>query len=263
MDRRQFNAALMLGSLSGLVGQPAQAQQQTAAGGGPARPVIGMLIYPEMILLDLVGPLTAFNILQAEIRLIARTAEPVATDVGIGIAPTASFEVPSSGFDVLFVPGGLKGTIDAMKDQVTLDFLKSAGDQSRFVTSVCTGSLLLGAAGLLKGYNATSHWYVRDLLPLMGAATVKDRVVEDRNRITAGGVTAGIDFGLTLAARLRGEEAAKRIQLLLEYDPKPPFAAGTPDQAGSALTQDILHRRGALISEAEKAARAAGARLGI
>ena len=161
------------------------------------------------------------------------------------------------------MPGGLKGTIEAMKDSRTIDFLVSAGNSARFVTSVCTGSLLLGAAGLLKGYNATSHWYVRDLLPLMGAVTKKDRVVEDRNRITAGGVTAGIDFGLTLAARLKGEDTAKRIQLLIEYDPKPPFAAGTPEQAGAAISDDILDRRGALIREAEQVARAAGAKLGI
>ncbi|MBV9566278.1 MAG: DJ-1/PfpI family protein [Bradyrhizobium sp.] len=262
MDRRQFNATLMMGSLAGLLAPTVNAQQ-TAAGTGPAKPVIGMLIYSDMILLDLVGPLTAFNILQTDVRLIAQTPEPVSTDVGLTVTPTATFDRASSALDVLFVPGGLRGTIEAMKDQATIDFLKSAGNQAHYVTSVCTGSLLLGAAGLLKGYNATSHWYVRDLLPLMGATTLKERVVEDRNRITAGGVTAGIDFGLTLAAKLRGEDAAKRIQLLLEYDPRPPFAAGTPDQAGAALTEDIRHRRGALIREAEQAARAAGGRLGI
>ena len=150
------------------------------------------------------APLTVFSILQADIRLVARSREGVRTDVGLTIQPNDSLEAAPSRFDVLFVPGGLKGTIDAMKDDRTLGFLRTAGEASDFVTSACTGSLLLGAAGLLKGYAATSRWYVRDLLPLMGATLRKDRVVEDRNRITAGGVTAGIDFGLAIAARLAG-----------------------------------------------------------
>jgi len=228
-----------------------------------AKPRIGMLIYSDMIMLDLTGPLTVFNILQADIRLVARTKEPVSTDLGLSVMPTDSFETSPSQFDVLFVPGGLKGTVDSMKDEKTIDFVRSVGGSSRYVTSVCTGSLLLGAAGLLKGYDATSHWYVRDLLPLMGGFTRTDRVVEDRNRITGGGVTAGIDFGLLIAARLSGEEVAKRIQLLIEYDPKPPFAAGSPEQAGPSLADDILRRRGALIHEAEQVARAAGRKLGI
>ena len=240
MDRRQFNATLIAGSLANLLAPAAHAQQ---APSGAKRPLIGMLIYPGMILLDLVGPLTVFNIMQADIRLIAASVTPVSTDVGIPVMPTDTFETPPSVFDVLFVPGGLKGTIESMRDQRAVDFVAAAGQSARFVTSVCTGSLLLGAAGLLKGYKATSHWYVRDLLPLMGATTVKDRVVEDRNRITAGGVTAGIDFGLTLAARLKGEETAKRIDLLIEYDPQPPFAAGTPEQAGADVTNAVLQQR--------------------
>jgi putative intracellular protease/amidase len=260
MDRREFNTGVTASSLVGMSVSAANAEQTSP---GSARPVIGMLIHPDMILLDLTGPLTVFSIMQADIRLIGKTKAPVPTDVGVPVTPTDSFESASSNFDVLFVPGGLRGTIDAMKDQRTLDYVKLAGESAHFVTSVCTGSLLLGAAGLLKGYNATSHWYVRDLLPLMGATASKDRVVEHRNRITAGGVTAGIDFGLTLAARLKGEEAAKRIELLIEYDAKPPFAAGTPDQAGPAITEDILRRRGPLIREAEQVARAAGTRLGI
>jgi len=260
MDRREFNAALVASSLAGLFVPAVRAEQPAA---GPARPLIGMIVYSDMILLDLVGPLTAFNVMQADVRLIARTKEAVRTDVGLAVPPTDTFDTAPSGLDILFVPGGLKGTIESMKDQRAIDFLASAGNSARFVTSVCTGSLLLGAAGLLKGYNATSHWYVRDLLPLMGAVTKKDRVVEDRNRITAGGVTAGIDFGLTLVARLKGEDTAKRIQLLIEYDPKPPFAAGTPEQTGPAISEDIRRRREALIREAEQAALAAGARLGI
>jgi transcriptional regulator GlxA family with amidase domain len=150
-----------------------------------------------------------------------------------------------------------------MKDQATVDFLKARGEGSRFVTSVCTGSLLLGAAGLLKGYSATSHWYVRDLLPLTGATLQKDRVVEDRNRITAGGVTAGLDFALAVAAKLTSEDTARRIQLVLEYDPKPPFDAGSPERAGVTISGEILKRRGALIQEAELASKTAATKMNL
>lgn len=257
MDRREFNTALGAAALAGLFATEAQAQQPSAA----RRPVIGMVVHPDMILLDLTGPLTAFNILQTEVHLIGKTKQPVTTDVGLPVTPTDSFESAPEVLDVLFVPGGLKGTVDAMKDTQTVDFLKSRGERARFVTSVCTGSLLLGAAGLLKGYSATSHWYVRELLPLMGATLKKERVVEDRNRITAGGVTAGLDFALTIGARLAGDEAARRVQLLLEYDPKPPFDAGSPERAGAAISDVILQRRGALIGEAAAAAKDAGAKI--
>ena len=260
MDRRGFNTALLASSVSGFFASPALAGQNSA---GSARLVIGMLVHSDMILLDLVGPLTVFSMLQADVRLIARTAEPVRTDVGILVAPNSTFGAAPENLDVLFVPGGLKGTLSAMQDQPTLEFLKLVGERSRFVTSVCTGSLLLGAAGLLRDYRATSHWYVRDQLPLMGATLQKDRVVQDRNRITAGGVTAGIDFGLTVAAALVGEEQAKRIQLLIEYNPKPPFSAGSPEEAGQALSEDALRRRDGIIRQVEQVTRAAGARLGI
>jgi len=259
MNRRELSALLAAPSLAGFLSIPANAQQTSPS----AKATIGMLIHPDMILMDLVAPLTAFNIMQADIRLIARSRQPVLTDVGLPVTPTDDLTSAPDAFDVLFVPGGLKGTIDAMKDEQTLSFLKSRGEASRFVTSVCTGSLLLGAAGLLKGYRATSHWYVRDLLSLMGAEVQVSRVVEDRNRITGGGVTAGLDFGLTIASKLAGEDVAKRIQLLLEYDPKPPLNSGSPELAGPALTQDILRRRQAVIAEAEGQARIAGARLKV
>ncbi|CAL77911.1 conserved hypothetical protein; putative signal peptide; putative DJ-1/PfpI family protein [Bradyrhizobium sp. ORS 278] len=260
MDRRVFNSSVLAGSLAGLLLPGAQAEQAPRSLG---KPVIGLLVYPGMILLDLTGPLTVFNIMQADVRLIAASMTPVATDVGIAVAPTHSFDAAPAELDVLFVPGGLKGTVDGMNDARTLDFVASRGELARFVTSVCTGSLLLGAAGLLKGFNATSHWYVRDLLPLMGAKMVADRVVTDRNRVTAGGVTAGIDFGLALAAKLTGEDNAKRIQLLIEYDPQPPFAAGSPERAGADSANAVLTQRGPLIRQAEQAARAAGQRLGV
>ncbi|MGJ5205289.1 DJ-1/PfpI family protein [Bradyrhizobium sp. HKCCYLR20261] len=260
MDRRVFNQALLAGSLSGLLLPGAHAEPGQRL---PGKPVIGLLVYPGVILLDLTGPLTVFNIMQADIRLIGASMAPVATDVGIAVSPSHSFETATADLDVLFVPGGLKGTVDGMNDPRTVDFVAKRGETARFVTSVCTGALLLGAAGLLKGYKATSHWYVRDLLPLMGATMVADRVVSDRNRITAGGVTAGIDFGLALAAQLTSEENAKRIQLLIEYDPQPPFAAGSPERAGVEAANAVLTQRGPLIRQAEQAARAAGSRLGV
>jgi cyclohexyl-isocyanide hydratase len=163
--------------------------------------------------------------------------------------------------DVLFVPGGLEGTAALMDDLEVLNFLATRGTRSRFVSSVCTGSLLLGAAGLLRGYDATSHWSVRDLLALMGANVKAERVVRDRNRLTGGGVTAGIDFGLELACELRGEEYARLIQLALEYNPQPPFAAGTPRQAGSALTQRLLEIRAPAIAAVKAAVIRASERL--
>ncbi|ABQ36567.1 MULTISPECIES: DJ-1/PfpI family protein [Bradyrhizobium] len=260
MDRRVFNTSLLAGSLAGLLLPGARAAETPRPA---AKPVIGLLVYPGMILLDLTGPLTVFNIMQADIHLIGASMAPVMTDVGIPVTPTHSFETAATGLDVLFVPGGLKGTVDGMNDPRTIDFVARRGETARFVTSVCTGALLLGAAGLLKGYKATSHWYVRDLLPLMGATMIADRVVSDRNRITAGGVTAGIDFGLALAAQLTDEDTARRIQLLIEYDPQPPFAAGSPERAGPEATQAVLTQRGPLIRLAEQAARAAGARIGV
>jgi len=260
MNRRDFGIALgSLPFLSSVLVQAVSAAEPPET----SKPKIGMLIYPGMILQDLVGPQTVFSILQADVRLVWKEKSPIVTDVGIALSANDTFDTCPADLDVLFVPGGLGGTIACMKDAEVIRFLASSGARARYVTSVCTGSLVLAAAGLLKGYQATSHWYVRDLLPLMGAALRTERVVEDRNRLTAGGVTSGIDFGLTLAARLSSDETAKRIQLLIEYDPKPPFAAGGPESAGPALTQQILQRRSPLIASARKEAEMARERLGI
>jgi len=202
-----------------------------------------MLVYDKMVLIDLVGPLTVFNILRSHIDLIGKTLDPVTTDVHLSVTPTATFETCRDRYDVLFVPGGLFGSIALLDDDDTLDWLADQGERAEWVTSVCTGSLVLGAAGLLKGYRATSHWGVTDLLPLMGAEISNDRVVFDRNRVTGGGATAGIDFGLALAAKLRDEETARRIQLTLEYSPAPPFVNGTPAEAGSERMEVARARR--------------------
>jgi cyclohexyl-isocyanide hydratase len=213
-----------------------------------------MLVHPDMILLDLVGPQTVFSIAMADIHLVWKNLDPVATDVGLPVTPNTTFATCPTDLDVLFVPGGLKGSVALMQDAEVLGFLADRGALARYVTSVCTGSLVLGAAGLLNGYRATSHWYVRDILPVMGALADPNRVVVDRNRITGGGVTAGLDFGLTLAAALRGGDYARRIQLLLEYAPRPPFDAGEPESAGGVLVQEVLDRRMPLIAAARSAA---------
>jgi cyclohexyl-isocyanide hydratase len=145
---------------------------------------------------------------------------------------------------VLFVPGGF-GTAAAMADAEILSFLANRAPRAKYVTSVCSGSLILGAAGLLKGYKATSHWALRDALSLFGAEPVEGRVVTDRNRITGGGVTAGIDFGLVMLAKMRGDDAARLTQLTMEYDPAPPFNAGSPAGAGPDLVKQALSFMGA------------------
>ena len=221
-----------------------------------------MLVYSDMILLDLAGPLIAFNIMQADIQLIARSSQAVMTDVGPPVTPTANFETTAKDLDVLFVPGGLKGTIAAMKDTQTVDFVREQGRAARYVTSLhrIASAWSGGAAERLSGYVPL---VCPDLLAHMGAVVRKDRVVEDRNRLTAGGVTAGIDLALTIAERVAGDELARRMQLLIEYDPRPPFDSGSPEHAGPKITEAVLARRSDLIREAETAAKAAGASMNL
>jgi cyclohexyl-isocyanide hydratase len=265
MSRRRFLQAL---AAAGLASGPAMAQGPGmphpspmhgvlgAAGAGPGRPKIAMLVYPQMVMQDLVGPLTIFNLVHAELHLVWKKHEPVITELGLPVPPSTTFADCPSRLDVLFVPGGLDGSITMMEDQEVLEFLTDRGKSARYVTSDCTGALVLGAAGLLRGYQATGHWYIRDLLSLLGATPVNARVVQDRNRITGGGVTAGIHFGLTLAARLRDREDAEWIQLVLEYAPAPPFNAGLPETAPRAVSERLRRARSPAIAVArEKAAR--------
>jgi len=199
---------------------------------------IAMLLYPGLTLLDLIGPQTVFSWF-ANIHLVWKTKDLVISDTGIGIQPSATFQTCPRELDVLFVPGGF-GQNAIMGDGEVLAFLADRGGRARCITSVCSGSLLLGAAGLLKGYRATSHWAAREGLSAFGAEPVDARVVVDRNRITGGGVTAGIDFGLVLLAKLRGDEAAKLTQLAMEYDPEPPFNSGSPRNAGPAIVEQAM-----------------------
>jgi cyclohexyl-isocyanide hydratase len=192
---------------------------------------IGFLLFPHVTQLDLTGPAQILGrVPGAQVHLVWKTTDPVPTDVGFSINPTTTFaDCPP--LDVLCVPGGF-GIEHLLDDDDTLAFLRRQGDQARWVTSVCNGSLVLGAAGLLRGYRAACHWMWRDLLPRFGALPVAARIVRDRNRISGGGVTAGIDFALALAAELAGEETAKLLQLAFEYDPQPPFDCGSPEAAG-------------------------------
>ena len=193
---------------------------------------IGFLLFPHVTQLDLTGPAQILSrIPGARVHLLWKTREPVVTDVGFSINPTTSFD-DCPPLDVLCVPGGF-GIHALFGDDETLAFLRRQGGQARYVTSVCNGALVLGAAGLLDGYRSACHWMWRDYLPRFGAVPVAERIVHDRNRISGGGVTAGIDFALSLAAELAGEETAKLLQLNFEYDPQPPFDCGSPERAGA------------------------------
>jgi len=192
---------------------------------------IGFLVFPKVTQLDLTGPAQVLSrVPGAKVHLVWKALEPVMTDVGFSINPTVTFnDCPQ--LDVLCTPGGI-GVVDQLNDAVTMDFLRGQGSTARYVTSVCNGSLLLGAAGLITGYKSTCHWMWRHYLPQFGAEPVAARVVRDRNRFSGGGVTSGIDFAFTLASELAGEEAARMIQLGLEYDPQPPLDSGSPEKAG-------------------------------
>jgi cyclohexyl-isocyanide hydratase len=221
---------------------------------------IVFLVYPNVTQLDLTGPAQVLSRLgDATVEVVWKTREPVQTDSGFALLPSATLDEVAAA-DILCIPGGF-GCVDVMQDDEVLDWVRGVGERAQWVTSVCTGSLILGAAGLLRGYRATSHWAWRDHLKLFGAEPVAERVVFDRNRVTGGGVTAGIDFALALMAEIRGEEYARTVQLGLEYDPHPPFDSGTPDKAGEELVQRVHERSNRLAPDREERIRAAAGRL--
>lgn len=191
--------------------------------------LIQSLVYPGFTTLDLVGalqPLTQMPNVKTEV--VARNAGPNPTDTGLSIMADATFETAASAPDVILVPGGGTPSIDVLEDESTMAFLAQQGASAGWVVSVCTGALSLGKAGLLNGYKAASHWAVIDTLDAFGATPVHERVVIDRNRCTGGGVTAGVDIGLTIAGLIAGEDTARVIELILEYNPAPPFGTGHP-----------------------------------
>jgi cyclohexyl-isocyanide hydratase len=242
MDRRTLGrylgSAAALATAQHALGARALAQSESATPEPTA--TVGMLLYPGLTTLDLVGPMDVLAWLPGRTtQLLWKNRDTVVSETGIPMQPTATFAEAPDELEILFVPGSLTGLEAVLRDADILDFVATRGERATYVTSVCTGALVLGAAGLLHGYRATSHWSVRDLLPLVGAEPVAERVVEDGNRITGGGVTAGIDFGLTWVARLAGDDLAQGVQLGYEYDPHPPFQSGTPDQAEPAVVAQM------------------------
>jgi cyclohexyl-isocyanide hydratase len=195
---------------------------------------IGLLVFPKVTQLDFTGPLQVFSgVPGAKVHLIWKRIEPVASDSVLTLTPTITFE-DCPQLDVICVPGGL-GTDDMINDEEMLAFLRRQAERAKYITSVCTGSLVLGAAGLLKGFRAATHWTAMEFLGEFGAIPTHTRVCVDRNRITGGGVTAGIDFALTLVSLMVDRKTAEAIQLRLEYNPAPPFSAGSPETAPAEI----------------------------
>jgi len=221
---------------------------------------IGLLAFPAMTQLDLTGPLQVFSGLPgADVRVIWKTIEPIQTHGGLLLLPdTTMAECPR--LDVICVPGGA-GVLDLMDDPEVLEFLRARAREARFTSSICTGALVLGAAGLLIGKKATTHWAWTDLLVLFGAIPTPGRVVRDGTIFSGGGVTAGIDFALTMVAELAGQDAAETIQLGLEYAPAPPFAAGHPDTARPELVAAARSRMEAVRVQREARVKVAATRL--
>jgi cyclohexyl-isocyanide hydratase len=221
---------------------------------------VGFLLYPHLTQLDLTGPAQFLaRAPGAKAHYIWKTIGPVPSDAGLSLMSTTTFkDCPQ--LDLICVPGGA-GQVALMTDDETLDFLRRQAKGAKYVTSVCTGSLVLGAAGLLKGYKSACHWAWRDYLTAFGATPVNARVVKDRNRISGGGVTAGIDFALTVVAEVWGDEVAKQMQLGFEYDPQPPFDCGSPERAGPERTALAKQRLEGILGEREIVNAQAAARL--
>jgi cyclohexyl-isocyanide hydratase len=207
---------------------------------------IGMLVFPKITALDILGP---FEVLartpNCSAQLVWKDTSPVQGDTGLRLLPDVDF-AHAPQFDVIVVPGG-PGQTDLMEDEEVLQFLRTQAAGAELVTSICTGSLLLAAAGLLTGYKSTCHWLSIDQLEQFGVQTVPERVVVDRNRITGAGVTSGLDFAFTVVATLRGEDVAKSIQLMMEYDPAPPFDSGHPRVAAPSLVAQVRKSASAML----------------
>jgi cyclohexyl-isocyanide hydratase len=222
---------------------------------------IGLVIFPKVTQLDLTGPVQVFSSVPgAQVHLIWKRIEPVASDSVLTLTPTITFaDCPQ--LDVICVPGGL-GTNDMINDEEVLDFLRRQAKSAKYITSVCTGSLVLGAAGLLQGYRAATHWTAMEFLAAFGAIPTKTRVCVDRNRVTGGGVTAGIDFALTLVSIMVDRQTAEAIQLGIEYNPAPPFNAGSPDSAPPEILALLKQRIAPAQARRGEAVDRAAARLG-
>jgi len=223
---------------------------------------VGILVFPNVQQLDLTGP---YEVLaswpKARVRLVWKTLDPVVASTGLVLRPDATYD-DCPQLDVLCVPGG-SGINALLSDSATLAFLRNQADGARFVTSVCTGALVLGAAGLLVGKRATTHWASFDLLSRLGAIPTRGRYVRDGRLMTGGGVTAGIDFGLALLAELAGDATARAVQLHLEYAPAPPFDSGDPETAPRAVVEAVEKRLASVIAERARLVAGAAKRLGL
>ncbi len=259
MNRRDFattvGLALSAGALADAVAQaPSEPTGSPDAAGSGSRFAIGMIIFDRMTNSDFAAPADVFaRVRAADVHVLGKSTEPITTDANVRVVPTLALS-DAPPLDLLFVPGG-PGVTELMADAEVLEFLATRAPRARWITSVCTGALVLGAAGLLRGYRAATHWSAMEVLPLLGAEPVDERVVVDRNRITGGGVTAGIDFGLTVVGQLFGNELAQLIQLGQEYDPRPPFDSGSPKTAPPEVV-----RRYRELTAKQTADRAAAAR---
>lgn len=255
VDRRNFLAAFSALALA----LPAAVRGTAAAAAMAAPPQegvehVGMLLYPGFTALDLVGPhhfLAGMGNVQVHLVTNGPDLSPVVSDLGVPVVPTATLDTCPQDLAVLFVPGGTAGTIGAASDAATLAFLRDRAPRARYVTSVCTGSLVLGAAGLLEGRRATSHWSVVDTLARFGAIPVRERVVRDGNVITGAGVSAGLDFGVTLVEGLRGRDTAEAGVLMSEYAPEPPIAGGTIETARPEIADMLKRALGGFVGMAE------------
>ena len=245
ISRRSFTEAAFAAALFSLVSRRAEADTSPVApapppshdmSGMPAswtgNEKIAFLAYPKFTSLDLVGPLYMLgNLMGSKTYVVGKTMDPIPSDLPLTIVPTTTIAECPADIDIICVPGGTEGTLAAMQDAEIIAFLQDRASRAKYVTSVCTGSLVLAAAGLLKGYKATSHWVARDILKDFGAEPVDQRVVFDRNRVTGAGVTSGLDMSLALVAKLRDQAYAEGLQLVAEYAPEPPFNSGTPHTA--------------------------------
>lgn len=221
---------------------------------------IGFLLFPDITQLDLTGPFEVLSMMPgAHMHLVWKDKRPLRAGSGLILQPTDTFaECPQ--LDVICIPGGA-GMNPLLTDEATLDFVRRQAAHARYVTSVCTGALVLGAAGLLQGKRAATHWMLMPFLEAFGAIPVHERVVVDGNIITGGGVTAGIDFGLRVVAEMAGDDVARRIQLGIEYDPRPPFDSGHPRAADPALVQTVTEAAAARQAERRAQVERAAARL--
>jgi cyclohexyl-isocyanide hydratase len=221
---------------------------------------VGIVLFPDATQLDVTGPYEILARLPTtRVHLAAATLAAVRSEHGLTILPDVTFDTAPA-LDVICVPGGM-GVNRAMEDEVLLRFVQNQARCARYVTSVCTGALVLGAAGLLRGYRATTHWLSLDLLSLFGADPVDERIVIDRNRITGAGVTAGIDFGFVIASALSDAAVAQEIQLMTEYDPAPPYRSGSPSVAPADLVERVIRKRQRIQSDRRVIAERATARL--